>query len=116
MRVYMLAMLFAAGAALVPQAAGADTVTGTGSMVKKDAYGTENLWGRALVVPRDGTVVRVMYGTYGFSIRDAEGRTVGDFLVADMAVGTRLAAGEYRVVPYVCEKHRHHHVEVTVAY
>lgn len=116
MRVYMQAMLLAAAIALAPSAAGAETVTGTGSMIKKDAYGTQSQWGRALVVPRDGTVIRVMYGTYGFSILDAEGRTVGDFLAPEMAVGTHLAAGEYRIEPYVCEKHRHHHVEVTVAY
>ncbi|WP_339832680.1 hypothetical protein [uncultured Parvibaculum sp.] len=115
MRIFQV-MLIAVATVTLPLAAKADMTTGTGSMIKKDAYGTENLWGRVLTVPRDGTVVRVMYGTYGFSIRDAEGRTVGDFLLPEMAVGTRLAAGEYRVVPYVCEKHRHHHVEVTVAY
>lgn len=116
MRVYIQAIFLAAAAALLPLSTSAGTATGTGSMVKKDAYGTESLWGRALIVPRDGTVVRVMYGTYGFTIRDADGRTVGDFLTPEMAVGTRLAAGEYRIEPYVCAKHRHHHVEVTVAY
>ena len=116
MRVYIQAMLLAAATALAPHAAGAGTATGTGSMIKKDTYGTERQWGRALVIPRDGVVTRVMYGTYGFSIFDAEGRTVGDFLAPELAVGTRLAAGEYRIEPYVCEKHRHHHVEVTVAY
>ncbi|PKQ04308.1 MAG: hypothetical protein CVT72_12735 [Alphaproteobacteria bacterium HGW-Alphaproteobacteria-11] len=116
MRVYIQALLLAAATALAPLAAGAGTATGTGSMIKKDAYGTERQWGRALVVPRDGVVTRVMYGTYGFSIFDADGRTVGDFLVPEMAVGTRLAAGEYRIEPYVCETHRHHHVEVTVTY
>ncbi|MEX0840580.1 MAG: hypothetical protein WD034_13695 [Parvibaculum sp.] len=115
MRIYLQAMLFVT-ATLLPQAASADVATGTGSMIKKDAYGTESSWGRALIVPRDGTVVRVMYGTYGFTIRDAEGRAVGDFLAPEMAVGTRLTAGEYRIEPYVCAKHRHHHVEVTVAY
>lgn len=88
MRTYIQAMLVAAATATLPLMAEAGMATGTGSMVKKDAYGTENLWGRALVVPRDGTVVRVMYGTYGFSIRDAEGRTIGDFLLPEMAVGT----------------------------
>jgi hypothetical protein len=116
MHIYLQAALFMAVTALLPQMAGADVVTGTGSMIKKDAYGTESSWGRALIVPRDGTVVRVMYGTYGFTIRDAEGRAVGDFLAPEMAVGMRLTAGEYRIEPYVCAKHRHHHVEVTVAY
>lgn len=116
MRIYIQAMLVVAATAVLPLTAEAGMATGTGSMIKKDAYGTENLWGRTLIVPQDGTVVRVMYGTYGFSIRDSEGRTIGDFLLPEMAIGTRLAAGEYRMVPYVCEKHRHHHVEVTVAY
>ena len=101
---------------LAVQPAAAATVTATGSLVMKDKYNSQSHWGRHLVLPSDGKVVRVMYGTYGFSILDMDGNTVGDFLVPEMAVGTTLATGEYRIVPYVCAKHRHHHVEVTVDY
>lgn len=101
-------------AAVLP--ASAATVTGTGSLVMKDSYNSQSHWGRQLVLPANGKVVRVMYGTYGFSIVDAQGNTVGDFLLPEMAVGAEIPAGEYSIVPYVCEKHRHHHVEVTVEY
>lgn len=96
--------------------ASAATVTGTGSLIMKDSYGSQTQWGRALVLPADGKVVRVMYGTYGFSIIDRSGNTVGDFLLPEMAMGAEIPAGEYQIVPYVCAKHRHHHVEVTVEY
>ncbi|MFN4355229.1 hypothetical protein [Parvibaculum sp.] len=101
-------------AAVVP--ASAATVTGTGSLVMKDSYNSQTNWGRPLVLPSDGKVVRVMYGSYGFSIIDKNGNTVGDFLLPEMAMGTEIPAGEYSIVPYVCAKHRHHHVEVTVEY
>jgi hypothetical protein len=94
----------------------AATVTGTGSRVMKDNYNSQTNWGRPLVLPSDGKVVRVMYGTYGFSIIDRNGNSVGDFLLPEMAMGAELPAGEYQIVPYVCAKHRHHHVEVTVEY
>lgn len=96
--------------------ASAATVTGTGSLVMKDNYNSQTNWGRPLVLPADGKVVRVMYGSYGFSIVDKHGNTVGDFLLPEMAMGAEIPAGEYRIVPYVCAKHRHHHVEVTVEY
>jgi hypothetical protein len=101
-------------AAMLPASAG--TITGTGSLIMKDSYNSQTHWGRSLVLPSDGKVVRVMYGSYGFSILDKDGNTVADFLLPEMAVGTELAAGEYSIVPYVCAKHRHHHVEVTVEY
>lgn len=94
----------------------AETVTATGSLIKKDAYGTETEWGRTLKLPERGKVVRVMDGTYGFSILDADGETVADFLLPQDAVGLELAPGEYTLYPYVCERHRHHHVELTVEY
>ena len=97
-------------------AASAETATATGTLQMKDAYGTEQAWGRSLVLPRAGKVVRVMDATYGFSILNAEGETVGDFLLPQQAVGLELAAGEYSLRPYVCAKHRHHHVELTVEY
>lgn len=96
--------------------AAAETVTATGSLIKKDAYGTQTEWGRNLVLPRAGKVVRVMDGTYGFSLVNAEGDTVADFLLPQEAVGTELAPGEYELVPYVCSRHRHHHIEMTVEY
>lgn len=100
--------------AAVPAAA--ETVTATGSLIMKDKYGTQSQWGRSLNLPQGGKVVRVMDGTYGFSIVNAEGDTVGDFLLPQQAVGTELAPGEYSLRPYVCAQHRHHHVEVTVEY
>ncbi|MEP2829235.1 hypothetical protein [Parvibaculum sp.] len=111
------ALFFAATVAMISGLpAQAETVTATGSLIKKDAYGTEEAWGRTLKLPEGGKVVRVMDGTYGFSILDAQGETVGDFLLPQQAVGTRLAPGEYSLMPYVCAQHRHHHVEVTVEY
>lgn len=108
------AIAFAGAALAAPAFAG--TVTGTGSLVMKDSYNSQTHWGRQLVLPADGKVVRVMYGSYGFSIVDKEGNTVGDFLLPEMAMGAEIPAGEYQIVPYVCAKHRHHHVEVTVEY
>lgn len=102
--------------AVAASPAAAETVTATGSLIMKDKYGTQTQWGRTLKLPEGGKVVRVMDGTYGFSIVDASGDTVGDFLLPQQAVGTELAPGEYSLMPYVCAQHRHHHVEVTVEY
>ncbi|ABS64454.1 hypothetical protein Plav_2847 [Parvibaculum lavamentivorans DS-1] len=113
MRTSLIAAILCAIAA---GAASAETITATGTLQMKDAYGTEKGWGRTLVLPRAGKVVRVMDATYGFSIVDAEGETVADFLLPQQAVGFELAAGSYSLKPYVCAKHRHHHVEVTVEY
>ena len=110
---FVFATAMAAGLA-VP--ALAETVTATGSLIKKDAYGTEEAWGRTLKLPEGGKVVRVMDGTYGFSILDADGEAIADFLLPQEAVGLELAPGEYTLSPYVCARHRHHHVEVTVEY
>ncbi|MAM93845.1 hypothetical protein [Parvibaculum sp.] len=94
----------------------AEMVTATGSLIKKDTYGTEEAWGRTLKLPEGGKVVRVMDGTYGFSILNAKGDAIADFLLPQDAVGLELAPGEYKLSPYVCAQHRHHHVEVTVEY
>jgi len=98
-----------------PAAAG-DRVSATGTLVKNDTFGTEKAWGRELVLERDGAIIRVMDGTYGFSILDANGRVVEEFLFPEDAVGFQLAAGEYELRPFACRIHRHHHVEVTVEY
>lgn len=103
-------------AAMFCAPASAETVTATGSLIKKDAYGTEEAWGRTLKLPEGGKVVRVMDGTYGFSILNADGEAIADFLLPQQAVGLELAPGEYTLSPYVCARHRHHHVEVTVEY
>jgi len=96
--------------------ASAEVITGTGTLIKKDAYGTQTEWGSGLNLPRAGRIARVMDGTYGFTLRDKSGARVADFLDPQMAVGTSLAAGQYVIEPYVCARHRHHHVEVTVEY
>ncbi|HAW22110.1 MAG TPA: hypothetical protein DCX38_01890, partial [Pseudomonas sp.] len=59
----------------------AEMVTATGSLIKKDTYGTEEAWGRTLKLPEGGKVVRVMDGTYGFSILNAKGDAIADFLL-----------------------------------
>jgi hypothetical protein len=94
----------------------AETVSGTGALVMKDKFHSRAEWGRTLVLPRDGKITRVVDGTYGFAIFDADGKRVADFLLPEQAVGMRLAAGTYRLEPYVCSRHRHHFVEVTAAY
>ncbi|MGK2739518.1 hypothetical protein ACSHT0_01360 [Tepidicaulis sp. LMO-SS28] len=108
----MLAVLFLASL----QTAEAARVTGTGSEVANDAFGTSETWGRPLEVPQDGKVVRVMGGTYGFQLIDADGEIAGDFLLPQDAVGFELPAGTYSIKPLLCRIHRHHHVEVTVEY
>lgn len=113
---FALSLSAAMSIAVLPGVSFADTITATGSRIMKDSYGTQTKWGRSLVLPENGKVVRVMYGSYGFSIIDQQGKTVGDYLLPELAVGAELPAGEYSIVPYVCAKHRHHHVEVTVEY
>jgi len=116
MRLIPTTVLAAVVAAVLAVPVGAETVTATGSLIMKDKYGTSEGWGRTLKLPAGGKVVRVMDGTYGFSILDAKGDAVADFLLPQEAVGLELAPGEYTLSPYVCARHRHHHVEVTVDY
>ena len=116
MRLIQTISMAATIAAALAAPAVAETVTATGSLIMKDKYGTSEAWGRTLKLPEGGKVVRVMDGTYGFSILDAKGDAIADFLLPQEAVGLELAAGEYTLSPYVCARHRHHHVEVTVEY
>ena len=110
-----LAFILAAALATAPTAAFATSVTGTGSVVKHDEYGTEKEWGRDLVLPEDGQITRVIDGTYGFTLYRG-GKQVAAFITPQSAVGTKLPAGKYRIEPNVCPTHRHHHVEVTAQY
>lgn len=110
-----LALTLAAALVAVPQAAFAASVTGTGSVVKHDEYGTEREWGRDLVLPEGGEITRVIDGTYGFSLYHGS-EQVAAFITPESAVGTKLPAGRYRIEPNVCPTHRHHHVEVTAQY
>ncbi len=116
MRISIVSIILSLSIAYVSPAIAVDTLTGTGTRVENDTFGTTKHWGRMLSVPREGVIIRVMGGTYGFQILDAEARIVGDFLFPEQAVGFSLAAGEYKIMPLVCRVHRHHHVEVTVAY
>jgi len=104
------------GACVLAGAARADEVTGSGTLVMKDKFHSQTEWGSGLTLPRAGRITRVMDGTYGFAIRDARGEVVADFLDPQQAVGLKLAAGSYALDPYVCTRHRHHHVEVTAEY
>jgi hypothetical protein len=99
--------------ATVAQAA---EVTGTGSVVMNDKFHTKDEWGARLVLPREGKITRVMDGTYGFDIKTADGVRVASFIDPQQAVGMSLPAGTYVVDPYVCTRHRHHHIEVTASY
>ncbi|MGX1196121.1 hypothetical protein [Parvibaculum sp. MBR-TMA-1.3b-4.2] len=110
-----LALALAAALVAAPQAAFAASVTGTGSVVKHDAYGTEREWGRDLVLPEAGEITRVTDGTYGFTLYHGS-EQVAAFITPESAVGTKLPAGKYRIEPNVCPTHRHHHVEVTAKY
>ena len=103
-------------AAEAEHAAQAEHATMTGTRVMNDRFGSERVWGRALELDRPAEIIRVMYGTYGFSIWDEEGEIVADFWLPEQAVGYTLDPGRYEIKPYVCRQHRHHHVEVTVAY
>jgi hypothetical protein len=96
--------------------AGADEVTGSGSVVMNDKFHTKNEWGANLVLPREGKITRVMDGTYGFDIKTVDGVRVASFIDPQQAVGMSLPAGTYVVDPYVCTRHRHHHIEVTATY
>ncbi len=113
-----LAMAFALliGAGVSATSAHAERVTGTGTLVMKDKFHSQTAWGSGLDLPRDGRVVRVMDGNYGFAVKTAAGKDVADFLFPQQAVGLSLPAGQYLLVPYVCSGHRHHHVEVTAEY
>eukprot|EP00439_Symbiodinium_sp_Y106_P089561 s1_g2097.t1 len=94
----------------------AERITGTGTIIENQTFGSVKHWGRSLAVRDQGTIVRVMGGTYGFQIRDMNDNVVGDFLFPDDAVGFSLAAGDYKIFPLTCRTHLHHHVEVTVEY
>ena len=94
----------------------AERQTGTATRIENDRFGSSKVWGRDLIMPKDGTIIRVMDGTYGFQILDEEGVVVGDFLLPEQAIGFALKAGRYQLKPLVCRVHRHHHVEVTVDY
>ncbi|HMM14982.1 MAG TPA: hypothetical protein PKA57_10180 [Parvibaculum sp.] len=94
----------------------AETVTGSGTLVMKDNYHSKTAWGTGLTLPREGRIVRVMDGTYGFTIRNERGDPVANFLDPQQAVGMSLPAGSYSIEPYVCARHRHHHIEVTAEY
>jgi hypothetical protein len=93
-----------------------ERVTGTGTRIENQTFGTTKHWGRTLTVQQEGKIVRVMGGTYGFQILDENENVVGDFLFPDDAVGFELQAGDYEIMPLVCRTHLHHHVEVTVEY
>lgn len=112
----MMAGVLLAGACAMATSAHAERVTGTGTLVMKDKFHSQTAWGSGLSLPRQGRIVRVMDGTYGFTIKTADGKTVADFLFPQQAVGLSLPSGEYLLVPYVCSGHRHHHVEVTADY
>lgn len=111
-----MAGVLLAGTWLMATSVQAERVTGTGTLVMKDKFHSQTAWGSGLDLPRDGRVVRVMDGTYGFTVKTAAGKDVADFLFPQQAVGLSLPAGQYLLVPYVCSGHRHHHVEVTAEY
>ncbi len=116
MRFQTLAVALAFAAMTTSQALAADRVTGTGTVIENQTFGSVKHWGRSLSVRDQGTIVRVMGGTYGFQIRDMKDKVVGDFLFPDDAVGFALPAGDYKIFPLTCRTHLHHHVEVTVEY
>ena len=90
MRLVPTAALAAIMAFVLAAPAGAETLTATGSLIMKDKYGTSEAWGRTLKLPEGGKVVRVMDGTYGFSILDTKGDAVADF----ESVGSGQGNGE----------------------
>lgn len=94
----------------------AERQTATGTRIENQHYNTSRNWGRYLDLPQAGKIVRVMDGTYGFQLVRADGTIAADFLFPEDAIGTELAAGKYQLLPLVCQKHQHHHVEVTVEY
>jgi hypothetical protein len=116
MRVVAASLILSLSVVFGGAALASETRTGTGTRIENDTFGTTKHWGRSLSVPQNGTIIRVMGGTYGFQILDADEKVVGDFLFPEQAIGFSLAAGEYEIMPLVCRIHRHHHVEVTVEY
>ena len=94
----------------------AERQTATGTRIESQQYSTSKNWGRQLDLPQPGKIVRVMDGTYGFQLVRSDGTVAADFLFPEDAIGAELAAGQYQLLPLVCQKHQHHHVEVTVEY
>lgn len=110
---------FAAGTTamcVVPTVALAAEIDASGTIVMRDAYHAKTEWGTKLVLPREGKITRVMDGTYGFDIKTEAGKQIASFLDPQQAVGMSLPAGTYILDPYVCKRHRHHHIEVTASY
>lgn len=99
-----------------PLSAGANYADASGTVVANDRFNSRKEWGAPLELSRAGEIVRVMDGTYGFRIKDMSGAVIAEFLDPQEAVGTVLGAGTYRLEPFLCEKHRHHHVKVSVKY
>ena len=89
----------------------AGDVRATGTVIMNDKFHTKDEWGNKLVLPKDGKITRVMDGTYGFDIKTEAGVQVASFLDPQDAVGMSLPAGTYLLAPYVCKRHRHHHIE-----
>lgn len=110
---FVLIAVLAAGLVAPVQAAETEA---SSSVVMKDAYHSKEQWGTKLVLPTEGKITRVMDGTYGFDIKTEAGVQVASFLDPQQAVGLSLPAGTYVIDPYVCKKHRHHHIEVTATY
>ncbi|MGV8995854.1 MAG: hypothetical protein ACOH12_02780 [Parvibaculaceae bacterium] len=94
----------------------ATEIVASSSVVMKDAYNSKEEWGNNLVLPKEGKITRVMDGTYGFDIKTLDGVKVASFLDPQQAVGMSLPAGTYVIDPYVCKRHRHHHIEVSATY
>lgn len=103
-------------AVFLPAVAQAAEVDASGTIVMHDAWHTKSEWGTRLVLPREGKITRVMDGTYGFDIKTESGKQVASFLDPQQAVGMSLPAGTYVLEPYVCKRHRHHHIEVMASY
>jgi len=99
-----------------PTVAQAADVDASGTIVMHDAWHTKSEWGTKLVLPKEGKITRVMDGTYGFDIKTESGKQVASFLDPQQAVGVSLPAGTYVLEPYVCKRHRHHHIEVMASY
>lgn len=111
----IVAMALGVGVA-VPTASLAADIRATSTVIMKDKFHSKNEWGDKLVLPKDGRITRVMDGTYGFDIKTEAGVQVASFLDPQDAVGMSLPAGTYLLSPYVCKRHRHHHIEVTASY
>ncbi|HEX7777077.1 MAG TPA: hypothetical protein VF449_11190 [Parvibaculum sp.] len=116
MRLILLASTALAVLGLATLPLRAEEVTGSGTLVMNDHFHTQTEWGESLVLPKPGKIVRVMDGTYGFDLKTAQGVKIASFLDPQQAVGMSLPAGTYILDPYVCKRHRHHHIEVTAAY